>query len=394
MLTSAAYKFNHPFYQSGGVKCMKGGIYSDEKCPVCGSRFIDNHLTALICPNHPKCRATSFKVKFGELTKRFRSYEDANRFLNGVRFKTDEATFDPRDYKRDNPLSFLNLSTKWMEYKETEVRPHSYRSISNHIDKAQAHFGHMSVKDIRYGNLEDFIKSLSLADKTRHNILSTLHSFFVWLKRRQEITELPEFPALSYDLGYRRTVDKTTQIAIVEEVKRIAPEEKTYIGIMLLATYFSIRPNEMRMLKEGNIDLGNGYIYIPASDSKTEYKAIPLIPEDVDLFKQFTMSPFPETPFFRHADGRPFGRNNFYRYWKKACKNLGVEDVDLYGGTKHSSARALRRVHSPEEIQRAMMTKSNKAFDRYFKVESEDARMVYQSNRKNVIPLKKTEGQN
>ena len=40
-----------------------------------------------------------------------------------------------------------------------------------------------------------------------------------------------------------------------------------------------------------------------------------------------------------------------------------------------------------------MMTKSNKAFDRYFKVESEDARMVYQSNRKNVILLKKTESQ-
>ena len=40
------------------------------------------------------------------------------------------------------------------------------------------------------------------------------------------------------------------------------------------------------------------------------------------------------------------------------------------------------------------MTKSNKAFERYFKIESEDARMVYQSNRENVVPFKKTEGQN
>lgn len=370
---------------------MKGGIYSDEKCPVCGCAFIDNHMNALACPNHPKIRATSFKVKFGDLTKRFKAYDDANRFLTGVRFKTDERTFDPRDYKKDNPLSFANMVKKWLEYKKDEVRRHSFRSISNHIYKATAYFGNMNVKDIRYGNLEDFIKSLSLAGKTKHNVLSTLHSFFVWLKKRQEIFEVPEFPIVEYDLGYRRTVDKQTQIAIVEEVKRIAPEEKTWIGILLLTTYFSIRPNEMRTLKEGNIDTGNGYIYIPSADSKTEYKAIPLIPEDVELFKSFPRSPFPETPFFRHADGRIFGQNHFYRYWKKACDNLKIEGVDLYGGTKHSSARALRNIHSPEEIQRAMMTKTNKAFERYFKIESEDARMVYSSNRNNVVPIKKTE---
>jgi hypothetical protein len=372
---------------------MKGGVYSDENCPVCGGKFKD-YGNALCCPVHPKCRATRFKVKFGEITKRFKSYEEASRFLTGLRFKTDEKTFDPRDYKRDNPLSFVNMSKKWLEYKESGVRRHSYRSISNHIDKARAYFGHMNVKDIRYGNLEDFIKGLELADKTRHNILSTLHSFFAWLKRRQEIHDMPEFPTLSYDLGYRRTVDKQTQLAIIEEVRRIAPEEKTYLGILLLSTYFSIHPNEMRLLKEGNIDTGNGYLYIPSDQSKTEYKAIPLIPEDVELFKQFKMSPFPDTPFFRHADGRIFGVNHFYRYWKKACRNLGIEGVDLYGGTKHSSARALRRVHSPEEIQRAMMTKTNRAFERYYKIESEDARMVYQSNRANVIPIKKLQGQN
>jgi len=85
--------------------------------------------------------------------------------------------------------------------------------------------------------------------------------------------------------------------------------------------------------------------------------------------------------------------NHFYRYWKKACKNLRIEDVDLYGGTKHSSL-GHKEDSFPEEIQRAMMTKSNKAFERYYKIESEDARMVYQSNRENVVPFKKTEGQN
>jgi len=368
---------------------MKGGIYSDEKCPLCEDKYRD-FGGFLACPNHPKCRASRFRVKFGTINKRFRSYNDAQRFLTGVRFKTDEHTFDRRDYMRDNPLSFTNTSTRWLTYKKGDVRPGSYSKLVYHIGMAQKCFGDMNVKDFRYGNFEDFIKGLDLKGKTKHNIISTLHSFFVWLKKRQEISIMPEFPTVSYELGYRRTIDKATQTAIVEEVKSIAPDRKAGIGIMLLTTYFSIRPNEMRLLEEGNIDTGNGYLYIPADQSKTEYKSIPLIPEDVAMFKTFELSRFPGVPFFRHSDGRPFGRNYFYKYWKRACKNLGIEDVDLYGGTKHSSARALRRIHSPEEIQRAMMTKTNKAFERYYKVESEDARMVYQSNRGQVIPLKKT----
>jgi hypothetical protein len=62
----------------------------------------------------------------------------------------------------------------------------------------------------------------------------------------------------------------------------------------------------------------------------------------------------------------------------KACKNLGIEGVDLYGGTRHSSARALRQYCSPEEIKRATMHSTNKAFDRYCPMESDDLRGIYE----------------
>jgi hypothetical protein len=66
----------------------------------------------------------------------------------------------------------------------------------------------------------------------------------------------------------------------------------------------------------------------------------------------------------------------------KACKNLGIEGVDLYGGTRHSSARALRQYCSPEEIRRATMHSTNKAFERYFQMESDDLRQMYESARR------------
>jgi hypothetical protein len=69
---------------------------------------------------------------------------------------------------------------------------------------------------------------------------------------------------------------------------------------------------------------------------------------------------------------------------KKACLNLGIDGVDLYGGTRHSSAMALRQLASPEQIKRSMMTSTNKAFERYFRIESEEVRDVYQLTRKRI----------
>jgi len=46
-------------------------------------------------------------------------------------------------------------------------------------------------------------------------------------------------------------------------------------------------------------------------------------------------------------------------------------------GTRHSSARALRKFFSPEEIKRATMHSSNAAFERYFTMESDDLRSIY-----------------
>jgi hypothetical protein len=146
-------------------------------------------------------------------------------------------------------------------------------------------------------------------------------------------------------------------------------------------------------LSEGNIDTGNGYLYIPASDSKTEYKAIPLIPEDVEILKAIPLT-FTALAFFRHgagikgvAENAPFGIKYFYKWWVKACSNLNIEGVDLYGGTRHSSVRALRKYHSPEEIKRAAMSETNKAFDRYMGKDTDaDMRSIYRKSAR-AIPI-------
>ena len=103
---------------------MVGGIYSDQRCSICKRPFQDNHKDGLICPDHPNQRATRFKVKFGrKICRRFAGdYKSAQRFLNGLRFKNDEGTFDLRDYRKDNPLGFETLASKWLAQKKKDLK--------------------------------------------------------------------------------------------------------------------------------------------------------------------------------------------------------------------------------------------------------------------------------
>ena len=164
-----------------------------------------------------------------------------------------------------------------------------------HINHAQNYFQNKNVKELKCGDFKDILNTLNLSDKTKYNIISTMHVFYKWMLKRQEIIELPDFPEVSFVLGYRRTIDKATQREIIEEVKRICLNPKVYLGIKWLATYFSIRPAEMIKLKEGEIDTGNGYLYFPHPKEKT-FKSVPILPEDIEILKSFTPSLYTVLP--------------------------------------------------------------------------------------------------
>lgn len=90
---------------------------------------------------------------------------------------------------------------------------------------------------------------------------------------------------------------------------------------------------------------------------------------------------FPSLFFFRHSrglsgikDGTQFGPKYLKIWWDRACKNLGVEGIGLYGGTKHTVATALGQRLTPEEIRRGGTgSKTNKVFERYFQPQKSES---------------------
>jgi integrase len=349
-----------------GVLCMKGQIYKNKG---------------------------GYVVRFGrDLSKWYKSKAEAERFLTGIRYETDQGKFDRRDYAKDKPLAFCNLAEQYLEFKKKqidtkELKPGSYENIKRDLTKAMETWGYSNIKSIGYAEIQDFLIDQKVSGKTRANIKSNLHSFFTWLKNRKIITlqQFPEFPQVKFELGWRNIVDIETQQKIISEVKRISYDinPKIWLGIKWLSTYISVRPGELISLKEKHINTTDGFLIIPHPKEK-EPKLIYLLDDDAELLREMPRG-LPDLHFFRHIKGHghvkagsPFGRHYFWLWWKRACKNLGIKGVDLYGGTRHSTATALGRELTPEQIKKGMLHKTNKAFERYFQSQQADAKMVYQ----------------
>ena len=371
---------------------MKGKIYTTERCSLCNSElYHDGSKNGFICknnPDHPLVIPKNCRVKFGRnVSKRFSNYRylEAEQFLSGLRYKTIEGTFDSRDYRKENPLGFETQSLKWLAIKKQKTKPNTYRNLKRDIYKAIKCWGQMNIKVIGYGEIEDFLYGLQVGKKTRYNTWSCIHDFFSWVVERENIP-MPRMPTCSdFELGWRTIIDLHTQQAILDKIKEISWDinPKIWLGIKWMATYVSIRPNEFRNLKEKEINVDGAFI-IPDPKEKTP-KIVEMIDEDIELYKTMPLG-FPELYFFRHEKGNgnakpssQFGKDYHYKWWKKACRELGIEGVDLYGGTRHSSSTALAKHFTLEELrENGTMHSSNKAFERYVQTKRNDSKKIYQ----------------
>jgi integrase len=339
-----------------------------------------------------------WQVRFGKITKNFKRYEHttkphrdqtpAERFLNGLRYEVDKGTFDYRDYRKDRPLGFSNLATLWLEKKaEKDIKPKTLKGLENTISQACKVWGNRNIKTIGFADIEDFLFSRKdIREKTRANMKSCLNDFWQWLRKRGYLTvdQMPDFPEVSFELGYRNITDIETQQKIINEVGRIADpiNPRIKFGVHCLSVYVAIRPSELINIKEKHINLNLGCVLIPNPKEKTP-KTIFLLKEDIEFIKDQVRG-MPEMYFFRHVKGnggakpgQKFGKDYLYKFWKKACSNLGIEGVDLYGGTRHTTVSALGKVLTPEQIKAGTMHATNKAFERYFQRSAEDCLTVY-----------------
>jgi integrase len=331
-----------------------------------------------------------FIVRFGrDISKWFKTREQAERFLTGLRYETDQGKFDIRDYAKDKPLAFSNLVEKYLVFKEQKVKPSSLRNLKNYLGKASAAWMQTNIKAIGYAQIEDFLWDQQVSEKTRSDMCSALHAFWAWLVRRDVLEQMPKFPQISYELGWRNIIDLDTQRDIIEEVGRISAHisPKIVLGIRWLSTYVSIRPAEMLGLKEGQIDHKLGCFIIPSPKEKKP-KVVPLLDEDLDALKQIPRG-LPDLPFFRHDKtangakaGQAFGKRMFYKWWVRACENLGIEGWTCTPAPSTAPSPHWGRYCLPSRSDMAQCTAPMQPLNGIFRGQAANAKQAYVEARK------------
>jgi len=324
---------------------------------------------------------------FDNVCTRFKTYREAYKVLTRKRSEVDAGTYDSRDYKiQSRPLAFSRLAEEWLQMKEKYLRPKSMSPLRMMVRRASVAWGEANIKSIRYAQVEDFLASLTdLAPKSKTDMLAAIKQMWKWAACRYEIELLNKWPVLARpEMKFRKTISLQDQEMILGELKRLTEKTRprSWLAIKWLATYISIRPSEMLSLTEGRVDRRRGLLIIPYPKEKKP-KVVALLDEDLDLIKDWPEE-HSSMPFFRHEahagngmSGRPLGEKRLYKDWKEACRRLGIEDVDLYGGTKHSTAMGLRDVSTYEEVRKMTGHTTNKAFDRYLQLEGEKMRELY-----------------
>lgn len=369
--------------------CMKGGIYSRQKCPVCGGRLVHNEKReGCFCESHPQYGATKFFVRFESIYKSFRNYLEAYQFLSGLRFKWVEGTLDVRDYQKDAPLGFKTLANKYIKMKEQQGL-RSITNVRNYMGRASNYFGQKNIKTFTRADLREFLYSLEkISEKTRHNYMSCIRDFFKNLVDDEviDITQMPRMPKVPYELGYRKITNIEIQNMILNKLKNLTYHinSKIWLGCDMLSLYLNIRPKDLLGIREADIDIECGVITIKRptkKKGKLKTVSVRLIQEHIDEIIQLKRKypGLPNMPFFRHVGGisgvkleQPFGEKYFYKWWIRACKQLGITNLDLYGGTRHTTTTALAKEVGESGAKKATGHDTNKAFERYCQYQSDD----------------------
>lgn len=253
---------------------------------------------------------------------------------------------------------------------------------------AQNHFKDTNVKYINSADIDEFLFNLpDISEKTRSNYKSTLSDFWTQLKKWKiiSLSQLPDFSEIEIDvdLGYRNFTTWEEQSLILEKIKELAINPKQWFGIELLSVYTKLRPQDLLKLHEGDIELDPGMLYIHyPTKKKNSLLTVRLAPEHVEIFRELK-NKYPALPtvkFFRHIDGikgvahdAPFGEKYFYKVWVAACQELGIEGLDLYGGTRHTTTTEIAKLEGKAAAKKHSGHRTNKAFDRYCQMDEKES---------------------
>jgi integrase len=331
-----------------------------ERCPVCVEKFLDMgndwgcpaHLTRprryqiqLFWRGHGLIRVYSDR-----LGNPLSSIEQANETLAVMRDDIKSRKFDPRMYSKKDQRKFRfdYLAKEWLRVREKELQkkeiaPKHFENMKSYVERLFIpFFGLQDVREVKKARVVEFKNSLDdrLNPKTVKNVMSFLHSMFVYWEDLELIERVPKFPKLKVPQTESWSwVDEETQAKILD---RVPADDKP---IMFFIAYQGVRPSEARALQWRDLDFKSGSVRIRRTWSSKELRlpkgkkerVLPLDPEVQEIL-QGLQRPFDKEAFVFQRNGKHYSESYCRKLWHRICREMDIRGVGFYGGTRHSLA--------------------------------------------------------
>ncbi len=274
------------------------------------------------------------------------SFHTARDVLIKITGQIKAGSFNPTDFLsgKVTERTFENQVEKWLKAKETqeamnELSPNTVRQYRGYVYNFFPFFSGMNVREITLEHLSDFKDTLDgVGIKTRRNIMLALHNVFIWMWERGKIEAMPAFPKVKGDDSMPvKSIDPEMQ----DEILKRIPEKDRDIIEFLYET--GLRPGEACYLRVKHIDLRNGVASIEGTFSGTKERStnkekrkrqIPISDRAWQIVVKNMESKHPASFLFTNSyTGNHYTTNRLGKIWKKYA---GIDDVKLYGATRHS----------------------------------------------------------
>ncbi|MGI8806361.1 MAG: tyrosine-type recombinase/integrase [Acidimicrobiales bacterium] len=300
--------------QFGAVRRLPSGRWQ--------ARYLDGAGNLLTAPN-------TFDTK-----------RDAGRFLDAVRTDLERGTWiDPRAAK----VTLDEYAKRWL-LDRTDLRPRTaelYEGLlRNHILPA---LGGSQLADLTPSKIRSWHADLSRRPKPGASTTAKAYRL-VRTILGTAVTDglIPKNPCAVKGAGRERPPERP--VATVDEVFRIADTiDPRFRLLVLLATFTGMRLGELQALKRGRVDLSTGEIRVveqiqqlrsgqlvtgpPKTEAGVRLVTVPAtVAIELDDHVR-SLDPDPGTLVFAQPDGRPILRMAYYRAWRRATTEVGLNGL-------------------------------------------------------------------
>ena len=265
--------------------------------------------------------------------EKFYDKRQANKLLGRIQTEVDEGDFHPRYWKPDSPMIVKEYYKEWLESVDVSDKTRrDYRGyFKNHIIP---NLGATDIRHIRHKHLTVLHRKLKLSDKGKYNILGALKSMLRWAYRSEDISKVPPFPVLSFQLP------EITYLTFEQQEKVLSQIPEEHRPIFETGMEYGLRTQEVRALQKDCIEGDEITIKRAFSDNtlneKTKTGQVRRYQKTKYIIGILESIPFSLSPFvFVRKDGLPYTNKNLNTIWRNACKKADIK-IKLQNALRHS----------------------------------------------------------